>query len=162
MDEEEREYFLSRFEGNRDCVLEEKICMEVEEEEERSLLGFCVMGGIFSEGIDLKKDSLIGAVIVGTGLPQVCTEREILRRYFDGMGKNGFDYAYRYPGMNKVLQAAGRVIRTAEDVGIVVLLDDRFLSPSYQGLFPREWTEYEAVTADRIAGRLERFWNEWL
>lgn len=162
MGEEEREYFLSRFEGNRDCVLEEKICMEVEEEEERSLLGFCVMGGIFSEGIDLKKDSLIGAVIVGTGLPQVCTEREILRRYFDGMGKNGFDYAYRYPGMNKVLQAAGRVIRTAEDVGIVVLLDDRFLSPSYQGLFPREWTEYEAVTADRIAGRLERFWNEWL
>ena len=65
--------------------------MEVEQEEDRSLLVFCVMGGIFSEGIDLKKDSLIGAVIVGTGLPQVCTEREILKRYFDGMGKNGFD-----------------------------------------------------------------------
>ena len=138
------------------------IHMEVEQEEDRSLLGFCVMGGIFSEGIDLKKDSLIGAVIVGTGLPQVCTEREILKRYFDGMGKNGFDYAYRYPGMNKVLQAAGRVIRTAEDVGIVVLLDDRFLTGSYQRLFPREWVEYEAVTVDRIAGRVERFWGEWL
>ena len=162
MTEEDREYFLGRFEGNRECELEEMIHMEVEQEEDRSLLGFCVMGGIFSEGIDLKKDSLIGAVIVGTGLPQVCTEREILKRYFDGMGKNGFDYAYRYPGMNKVLQAAGRVIRTAEDVGIVVLLDDRFLTGSYQRLFPREWVEYEAVTVDRIAGRVERFWDEWL
>ena len=162
MTEEEREDFLGRFEGNRDCVLEDRIRMEVEEEEDRSLLGFCVMGGIFSEGIDLKNDSLIGAIIVGTGLPQVCTEREILRQYFDGLGKNGFDYAYRYPGMNKVLQAAGRVIRTAEDVGIVVLLDDRFLVSSYQHLFPREWTEYEAVTADRIADRVERFWDEWL
>ncbi len=162
MTEEDREYFLGRFEGNRECELEEMIHMEVEQEEDRSLLGFCVMGGIFSEGIDLKKDSLIGAVIVGTGLPQVCTEREILKRYFDGMGKNGFDYAYRYPGMNKVLQAAGRVIRTAEDVGIVALLDDRFLTGSYQRLFPREWVEYEAVTVDRIAGRVERFWDEWL
>ena len=162
MTEEDRESFLGRFEGNRDCELEDVIHMEVEQEEDRSLLGFCVMGGIFSEGIDLKKDSLIGAVIVGTGLPQVCTEREILKRYFDGMGKNGFDYAYRYPGMNKVLQAAGRVIRTAEDVGIVVLLDDRFLTGSYQRLFPREWVEYEAVTVDRIAGRVERFWDEWL
>lgn len=162
MTEEDRERFLGRFEGNRDCDLKERICMEVEEEEERSLLGFCVMGGIFSEGIDLKRDCLIGAVIVGTGLPQVCSEREILKQYFDGMGKSGFDYAYRYPGMNKVLQAAGRVIRTADDVGIVVLLDDRFLNGSYQHLFPREWVTYEAVTVDRIAGRVERFWNEWL
>ena len=162
MTEEDREYFLGRFEGNRDCELGEQIHMEVEQEEEKSLLGFCVMGGIFSEGIDLKNDSLIGAVIVGTGLPQVCAEREILKQYFDEMGKNGFDYAYRYPGMNKVLQAAGRVIRTAEDVGIVVLLDDRFLTGSYQRLFPREWVEYEAVTVDWIGGRVERFWDEWL
>ena len=75
------------------------IHMEIEEEQEKSLLGFCVMGGIFSEGIDLKNDSLIGAIIVGTGLPQVCNEREILKSYFDAMGKNGFDYAYRYPGI---------------------------------------------------------------
>ena len=80
--------------------------MEIEMEEEKSLVGFCVLGGIFSEGIDLKNDSLIGAVIIGTGLPQVCNEREILKQYFDGWGENGFDYAYRYPGMNKVLQAA--------------------------------------------------------
>ena len=162
MNEEAREQFLKRFEGNWDCSLEGQIYMEIEEEEDRSLLGFCVMGGIFSEGIDLKRDSLIGAIIVGTGLPQVCNEREILKRYFDARGGNGFDYAYRYPGMNKVLQAAGRVIRTAEDVGIVALLDDRFLSSSYQRLFPREWEEYEAVTVERVAKRVERFWDEWL
>ena len=80
MTEEDREYFLRRFEGNRDCELTEQIHMEVELEEDKSLLGFCVMGGIFSEGIDLKRDSLIGAVIVGTGIPQVCSEREILKR----------------------------------------------------------------------------------
>ena len=120
------------------------------------------MGGIFSEGIDLKHDRLIGAIIVGTGLPQVCNERELLKHYFDGMGKDGFDYAYLYPGMNKVLQAAGRVIRTAEDVGIVALLDDRFLGRAYQRLFPREWEEYEAVTVHGVAKRVERFWDEWL
>lgn len=162
MDEAAREAFLARFEGNDGCDLDGAIHMEIEEEEEKGLLGFCVLGGIFSEGIDLKHDSLIGAIIVGTGLPQVCNERELLKQYFDGMGKNGFDYAYRYPGMNKVLQAAGRVIRTAEDVGIVALLDDRFLHASYQHLFPREWEEYEAVTAPGVAKRVERFWDEWL
>ena len=121
-----------------------------------------MLGGIFSEGIDLKNDSLIGAVIVGTGLPQVCNEREILKNYFDGAGENGFDYAYRYPGMNKVLQAAGRVIRTAEDVGVVALLDERFLTRSYRQMFPKEWNEFETVTADRVAKRVERFWDEWL
>lgn len=162
MDEAAREAFLGRFEGNIRCDLDNAIHMEIEEEEEKGLLGFCVMGGIFSEGIDLKHDSLIGAIIVGTGLPQVCNERELLKQYFDGMGKNGFDYAYRYPGMNKVLQAAGRVIRTAEDVGIVALLDDRFLNASYQRLFPREWEEYEPVTTSKVAKRVERFWDEWL
>lgn len=159
MNERSREEFLNRFTGNTDCNLEEVIHMDIEVEEEKSLLGFCVLGGIFSEGIDLKKDSLIGAVIVGTGLPQVCNEREILKNYFDDWGENGFDYAYRYPGMNKVLQAAGRVIRTAEDVGIVALLDERFLSPSYQRLFPREWRSYEVVTARQVAESVERFWN---
>ncbi len=159
MNERSREEFLNRFTGNADCNLEKVIHMDIEIEEEKSLLGFCVLGGIFSEGIDLKKDSLIGAVIVGTGLPQVCNEREILKNYFDGWGENGFDYAYRYPGMNKVLQAAGRVIRTAEDVGIVALLDERFLSPSYQRLFPREWSSYEVVTTRQVAESVERFWN---
>ena len=148
MDEKSREDFLARFAAAEDG--------------EKTLLGFCVLGGIFSEGIDLKKDRLIGAIIVGTGLPQVCNEREILKGYFDARGESGFDYAYRYPGMNKVLQAAGRVIRTVDDVGIIVLLDERFLNNSYLRLFPREWEEYERTSLGQIGRRVERFWNEWL
>ncbi len=162
MSEGDRESFLARFEGNEDCDLEESIQMEIEMEEERTLIAFCVMGGIFSEGIDLKEDSLIGAIIVGTGLPQVCYERELLKRYFDECGQSGFDYAYRYPGMNKVLQAAGRVIRTVEDVGIVVLLDERFLQYAYMRMFPREWANYQQVNLGSIAKRVERFWDSWL
>lgn len=164
MNEKSREEFLRRFVRNENCDLSAVIQMEIEmePEEEKSLLGFCVLGGIFSEGIDLKNDSLIGAIIVGTGLPQICNEREILKNYFDEQGDNGFDYAYRYPGMNKVLQAAGRVIRTAQDVGIVALLDERFLNRSYQRMFPREWQNYEIVTSGQVAKRVERFWNEWL
>ena len=162
MDEAEREAFLQRFEGNPGMDLSDIIHMEIEVEEESSLVGFCVLGGIFSEGIDLKEDSLIGALIVGTGLPQVCTEREIIRGYFEENGENGFDYAYRYPGMNKVLQAAGRVIRTADDVGIVALLDDRFLTPGYRRLFPREWEQFEVVRGESIGSRVEKFWNDWL
>lgn len=175
MEEEERELFLRRFTGQAGSVglakmREDMGCAEApggsmkypEKQEMKSLLGFCVLGGIFSEGIDLKEDSLIGAVIVGTGLPQVCNEREIVKNYFSEKGENGFDYAYRYPGMNKVLQAAGRVIRTAQDVGIVALLDERFLGRPYQRMFPREWESYEIVTVGRVAKRVERFWNEWL
>lgn len=162
MNERAREDFLRRFSGNNECDFADMIRMDVEIEEEKSLIGFCVMGGIFSEGIDLKRDNLIGAIIVGTGIPQVCAERELLKQYFDGRGESGFDYAYRYPGMNKVLQSAGRVIRTAEDVGIVVLLDERFRQSSYQQLFPREWETYENVNADTIGRRIERFWDEWL
>ncbi len=162
MNERAREDFLQRFSVNEDCDLSRLIQMEIELEEEKSLLGFCVLGGIFSEGIDLKNDSLIGAIIVGTGIPQVCPEREILKQYFDREGGDGFDYAYRYPGMNKVLQSAGRVIRTAKDVGIVVLLDERFENPSYRRLFPREWEECERVRVDTIGRRVEVFWDEWL
>ena len=162
MNEQAREEFLNRFTGNEDCDLNAVIQIDIEVEDEKSLLGFCVMGGIFSEGIDLKNDSLIGAIIVGTGLPQVCNERELLKQYFDGWGENGFDYAYRYPGMNKVLQAAGRVIRTVDDFGIVALLDERFLTPAYQRLFPREWKHCGVVSVDQIGHKVERFWDEWL
>ncbi len=168
MREEEREDFLGRFAGNADWdIAAAAVAMEIEietedEAEERTLLGFCVMGGIFSEGIDLKHEGLIGAVIVGTGIPQVCAEREILKQFFDKRGENGFDYAYRYPGMHKVLQSAGRVIRTVEDIGVVALLDDRFLQSAYLKMFPREWETYEVVTAKQVARRVERFWNEWL
>ena len=161
MTEEERESFLKHFMGNQHLNLQEQIGMPVEMEEQ-TLLGFCVLGGIFSEGIDLKQDSLIGAIIVGTGLPLVCPEREILKNYFDNEEGNGFDYAYRYPGMNKVLQAAGRVIRTNDDIGIVALLDERFLQNSYTRLFPREWNEYKIVQESTVGKDVEKFWNEWL
>ena len=120
------------------------------------------MGGIFSEGIDLKPDSLIGVIIVGTGLPMVCPEREFLKDYFEEREGRGFDYAYRYPGMNKVLQAAGRVIRTKADVGMVVLLDERFLQKSYLNLFPREWNAFKIVREDTIGKETREFWDQWL
>ena len=162
MSEAKREEFLQRFQGNEGCDLADRIDFEIEEADESILIGFCVMGGIFSEGIDLKRDSLIGAIIVGTGIPQVGCERQLLKEYFDAQGENGFDYAYRYPGMNKVLQSAGRVIRTAEDIGVVALLDERFLEAQYRRMFPREWSRYEIVNVAQIAQRVEYFWNEWL
>ena len=118
------------------------------------------MGGVFSEGIDLKEGRLIGAIIVGTGLPMVCTEQEILKGYFDEKEQKGFDYAYQYPGMNKVMQAAGRVIRTVADEGVIALLDDRFLKPDYQALFPREWDGYYSVNLNSVSGIVTEFWGE--
>ena len=144
----------------KENFLEEVIHMEIEYEENRTLLGFCVLGGIFSEGIDLKKDQLIGAIIVGTGLPMVCNEREILKKYFDRQGDNGFDYAYRYPGMNKVLQAAGRLIRTSEDYGVIALLDERFLQGSYRSQFPPDWTDMNIVQLSNCTALLEQFWAD--
>ena len=144
MDEQEREDFLKLF----------------EEEREESLAAFCVMGGIFSEGIDLPADRLIGAMVVGTGLPQVCLEREILKEYFAKKGLDGFAYAYQYPGMNKVQQAAGRVIRTDEDRGVILLLDDRFREPAYKKLFPREWEQHEYCRLDSLEQKLREFWSE--
>lgn len=144
MSEEEREEFLARFETGKD----------------RSMAALCVMGGIFSEGIDLKEERLIGAVLVGTGLPQVNTEQEILKEYFDGETGKGFDYAYQYPGMNKVMQAAGRVIRTIRDRGVVALLDERFLRSEYVSLFPREWEQYTVVNLGNVSQALKAFWEE--
>lgn len=142
MTEREREEFLEEFRQG-----------------EASLLGFCVMGGIFSEGIDLIGERLIGVVIVGTGLPLVSREREILKRYYDEKGEDGFAYAYRYPGMNKVLQAAGRVIRTREDVGAILLLDDRFARAEYKELFPAEWMDRKCCSLGNVEGHLKKFWE---
>ncbi len=124
-----------------------------------SLAAFCVLGGIFGEGIDLKGERLIGTIIVGTGLPQICDEREILKQYYDKKSGQGFAYAYLYPGMNKVLQAAGRVIRTADDKGVILLLDQRFLRRDYLELFPREWSDYEVCRAETISKTMHDFWN---
>ncbi len=159
MTEEAREDFLGRFSEGNNLDLSEIIHMDMEVVEDKNVLGFCVMGGIFSEGIDLKYDSLIGVIVVGTGIPMVCNEREVIRNYFDKKGLDGFDYAYKYPGMNKVLQAAGRVIRTSEDIGVVALLDDRFLQSGYRALFPREWKGYNTVLSNSVNNEISRFWS---
>ena len=143
MDESEREAFLARF----------------EEPSEQGLAGFCVMGGIFGEGIDLQGDRLIGAVIVGTGLPQVCRERELLKEFYDKRGEDGFFYAYLCPGMNKVLQSAGRVIRTEEDCGAILLLDERFASQRYARMFPAEWQRPGYCTLKNVREKAEIFWS---
>ena len=137
----------------------EEFLEEFTEETKETLVGFCVMGGIFSEGIDLIGDRLIGAAVVGTGLPQVNCEREILKGYYDEKGEQGFDYAYRYPGMNKVLQAAGRVIRTKEDTGAILLMDERFLNRDYRNLFPREWNDACTCTLGNVEKHLQAFWD---
>ena len=142
MKEQEREEFLQEFEQNQE-----------------SLVAFCIMGGIFSEGIDLLGEKLIGAILVGTGLPQLGNEREILRSFYTENGENGFDYAYRYPGMNKVLQAAGRVIRTREDHGVILLLDERFRQREYSNLFPVEWNDRKTCTLSNVEAQLQKFWE---
>lgn len=145
MNEKEREEFLGRFE---------------EQKEEGALLGFCVMGGVFAEGIDLTGEQLVGALVVGTGIPQISCEREILKNFYDAQGVSGFDYAYRFPGMNKVLQSAGRVIRTVWDRGVILLLDERFCSWEYRTLFPREWADYQICTRDTAADWMRKFWEK--
>lgn len=132
---------------------------EFEKERSHSLAAFCVMGGVFSEGIDLKEERLIGVIVVGTGLPMVCVEQEVLKGYFDETEEKGFDFSYQYPGMNKVLQAAGRVIRTPGDRGVILLLDDRFLRRDHLELFPREWEHFQVVNRGNAARCLEDFWK---
>ena len=132
---------------------------EFEKERDHSLAALCVMGGVFSEGIDLKEERLIGVIVVGTGLPMVCVEQEVLKGYFDETEEKGFDFSYQYPGMNKVLQAAGRVIRTPVDRGVILLLDDRFLRRDHLELFPREWEHFQVVNRGNAAQCLEDFWK---
>ncbi|MCH1627952.1 ATP-dependent DNA helicase [Ferdinandcohnia quinoae] len=129
MTEDEREQFLEEF----------------KDDHTDTLIGFVVLGGIFSEGVDLKGNRLNGVIVVGVGLPQLCLERNIMKEYFQSTGKNGYDYAYTFPGMNKVLQAGGRLIRSETDTGIIILVDDRFLTQKYQGLLPAEWREFQRI-----------------
>ena len=143
MEERSREAFLEKF----------------REQSGKPLIGFCVLGSIFSEGIDLTGNSLIGVLIVGTGLPQICNEREVIRAYFDRQQKKGYDYAYRYPGMNKVLQSAGRVIRTESDRGVILLLDDRFREMRYREVFPREWQQYQLGSVKNLEQEIRTFWE---
>lgn len=144
MTEEEKHSFLERF---TDCPTHTMLC-------------FGVMGGIFGEGIDLAGNRLIGTAIVGVGLPQINPRQEVLREYFDRQLGNGFAYAYQYPGFNKVLQAAGRVIRTATDRGVVLLIDDRFTHQNYQNLFPNHWSHCRYLDSpERFSQQLTDFWQ---
>lgn len=145
MTEEERESFLAKFQPGSSEIL----------------VGFGVLGGIFSEGVDLKGERLIGAVIVGVGLPQISTEQDIIMKYFQDRNEMGYEYAYMFPGMNKVLQAAGRVIRSEEDRGVVLLVDERFTTPAYQNQFPNEWFPYVRIRGtDELERCLGEFWNK--
>lgn len=162
MDEGEREAFLQEFLSEKraggEAVLSEGSRFR-KPGGDKSLVALCVMGGIFGEGIDLKEESLIGVIVIGTGLPMVCAEQEILRAYFEEKQKPGFAYAFQYPGMNKVMQAAGRVIRTVKDEGVIALLDERFLWPDYLALFPQEWANYQTVTLQTVEQAVKAFWE---
>ena len=123
-------------------------------------VGFCVLGGSFSEGVDLPGRRLIGVGIVGVGLPGISNERNLLKEYYDDTRESGYDYAYTYPGMNRVLQAAGRVIRRESDCGVIVLMDDRYATPQYQKLFPDHWSHLRyAGNAPELANIMSEFWN---
>jgi len=142
MAEAERDEFLALFESSG-----------------KTMVAFCVLGGVFSEGIDLAGDRLVGTVIVGVGLPQINTELDIVRDYNDKTG-HGFDFAYRFPGMNKVLQAAGRVIRSAEDRGVVLLIDERFARRYYTELFPEHWKHWQSIRSTKeLSEALKKFWQ---
>ena len=144
MSEEEKEEFLSMF----------------DEDNKETHVGFCVLGGHFSEGIDLTNDKLIGVIIVGVGMPQIGIEREIIKDHMKDSNK-GFDYAYVYPGMIKVLQAAGRCIRTDDDKGVILLLDNRYSQRRYQSLFPYEWyPNFRVRKSDDVKTLCEEFWNK--
>jgi len=144
MDDDEREIFLNLFQESPD----------------RTMIAFAVMGGIFSEGIDLTGERLSGAVIVGVGLPQLSPERDLISRYYDSVNGRGFEYAYMLPGLNRVMQAAGRVIRTSTDRGFVLLIDDRFLHKRYLDQYPAEWQNYHRVRSPReVSCILHDFWN---
>ncbi len=143
MTETEREWFISRF--SRD--------------NRETLVGFAVLGGVFGEGIDLAGDRLAGAVIVGVGLPALCLERDLIREYYAVQSGEGFEFAYLYPGFNKVLQAAGRVIRSEEDRGAVLLIDSRFTSERYRELFPGEWRPVTIHNDAHLFKTAQKFWN---
>ena len=143
MTETQREAFLSAF-----------ACEHAD-----TLVGFAVLGGIFGEGIDLVGERLIGAIIVGVGLPQLCAERDLIRDYFQEKLGAGFDYAYTFPGMNRVLQASGRVIRSETDRGFVMLIDSRFAEARYRRLFPRWWRPARVRYVNQIREAALGFWS---
>lgn len=126
---------------------------------EKNVILFTVVGGVFSEGINLPKDMLIGTIVIGTGIPQISFERNLIREFFDKKYNSGYDFAYKYPGFNKILQSVGRVIRTEEDKGIALLIDSRLLQNTYLELFPSHWKHYKRIyNTDQLRNLLDEFW----
>ena len=137
----------------------EKFLNEFMENPSKTTIGMAVLGGAFSEGIDLVSTRLIGAIVIGLGLPTVSYERDKMKRYFESVGKNGFDFAYIYPGMNKIMQAAGRVIRSENDVGLVVFIDDRFSYFKYKNLLKEQYKNaYYIQDIESIERTVDKFW----
>ncbi|MCF7669654.1 MAG: ATP-dependent DNA helicase [Verrucomicrobia bacterium] len=143
MTDDERLEFLSKF----------------DHEYNRTLVGFAVMGGIFGEAVDLTGERLIGAIIVGVGLPKICIERNLISEYFEKHTGHGFDYAYTFPGINRVLQACGRVIRSEKDRGIIVLIDNRFRQSRYLRLLPPWWRPEFLSKSHPIKETAIAFWE---
>ena len=124
-------------------------------------VGFCVLGGAFSEGVDLPGSRLIGSIVFGVGIPGLSNERNMIQEYFDREDSQGYDYAYTYPGMTRVLQAVGRVIRLPSDCGVAVLVDDRYATPKYRTMFPEHWKGVQyAGNASSLAEIMRRFWEK--
>ncbi len=121
---------------------------------------FAVQGGVFSEGIDYPGNAAIGAFIVGPPLPTFDLEREEMRKYYQQRYGAGFDYAYAFPAMAKAVQAAGRIIRSETDRGIIILLDGRFLQNTYSQSMPADWFQHspQELVSDSILGDVRRFW----
>ncbi len=139
----------------------EKFLAHFVNEPKRSTVALAVVGGAFSEGIDLVSDRLIGVIIIGVGFPQICFERERIKEYFDLNEEKGFVYSYINPGINKIMQAVGRVIRSENDRGIALLIDDRYLNATYHNLFSNHWSNYKVVTSkEDIEKNLSKFWKE--
>ena len=137
-----------------------KMLKEFSELGENSKIGFFVLGGSFSEGVDYIGDMLAGVLIVGVAMPMFNKHNELLRSFFDEHFGEGFDYAYTYPGMNKVVQAVGRVIRTKEDQGIAILFDDRYSHRKYLELYPNHWNHYKRIHKnDYVQSALKKFWS---
>ena len=144
MKDEEKVIFLQQFESNPT----------------KTTVGLAIVGGSFGEGIDLTSDRLIGVAVVGVGLPQLCFERDLIKDYINKNEENGFDYAYVYPAINKVMQAVGRLIRTENDKGIALLIDDRYCAPPYSSVFENEWNDYEVImNTDELKEIIQKFWE---
>ena len=140
-DEATRQQFLNRFNT------------------EQAILAFSILGGIYGEGVDYTGEKLIGTIVVGTGLPALSLEQKLIEQDYNRQGLNGFDYASRYPGVTRVLQTAGRVIRSESDTGVVILVDQRLAEPFYQNLFPSHWQVEHCDDKDLFQQALSRFWS---